>query len=94
MAAGFSRNRVNVWGSAGGEAGGNNRLRVVRGDGREEQYSFVSDLAIGPEDEVVIETANGGGWGDKSQDLPNCLFPAGTTNQQLQELGIIKRDRA
>ena len=63
LAAGFSRNRINVWGLNGGSDGGTNQIRVVRPNGQEEKYSFVSDLIIEPGDEIIIETANGGGWG-------------------------------
>ena len=63
VAAGFSRHRKSVWGLNGGAPGGTNRLRLVRASGTEESHAFVSDLEVGPGDELIIETANGGGWG-------------------------------
>jgi N-methylhydantoinase B len=63
LSAGYSRNRLPVWGSTGGEDGGTNGLSVVRADGKREDHAFVSGLAIEPGDEVLIHTANGGGWG-------------------------------
>jgi N-methylhydantoinase B len=63
LSAGYSRNRLPVWGSAGGEHGGTNGLSVIRRDGNREDHAFVSGLAIEPGDEVLIHTANGGGWG-------------------------------
>jgi len=63
LSAGFSRNRVPVWGAMQGMQGGTNRLSVIRRDERQEQYAFVSGLVIEPGDEIRIETANGGGWG-------------------------------
>jgi N-methylhydantoinase B len=63
LSAGYSRNRMPVWGSAGGQDGGTNGLSVIRRDGRREDYAFVSGLVLESGDEVLIRTANGGGWG-------------------------------
>ena len=63
LSAGYSRNRRPVWGLAGGAAGGTNGLAVSRTNGRREAHAFVSGLAIEPGDEILIGTANGGGWG-------------------------------
>lgn len=65
LSAGYSRNKQPVWGSNGGEAGGTNGFTVVRADGSSKAHAFVSGLIIEPGDEIRIETANGGGWGDK-----------------------------
>ena len=70
LAAGYSRYRNAVWGINGGGAGGNNRISVVREDGKRENYSFVSDLVVSPGDEILIETANGGGWGKAVEASP------------------------
>lgn len=63
LSAGYSRNRIPVWGLNGGEAGGTNGLSVFRQNGAREDYAFVSGLVIEPGDEILIRTANGGGWG-------------------------------
>ena len=63
LSAGYSRNRVPVWGLAGGQAGGTNGLSIRRRDGTRSDHSFVSGVALAPGDEVLIGTANGGGWG-------------------------------
>ncbi len=63
LSAGYSRNRQPVWGSNGGEDGGTNGLSVVSASGSRRHYVFASGVAIEPEDEIVINTANGGGWG-------------------------------
>ncbi|MDW6022589.1 hydantoinase B/oxoprolinase family protein [Mesorhizobium sp. BAC0120] len=63
LSAGYSRNRLPVWGSAGGEDGGTNGLSVIRRGGKREDHAFVSGLVVEPGDEVLIHTANGGGWG-------------------------------
>lgn len=65
LSAGYSRNRIPVWGSNGGGAGGTNGLSVIRRDGDREDYSFASGVVIDPGDEIRITTANGGGWGRK-----------------------------
>ena len=63
LSAGYSRNRIPAWGSAGGGPGGTNSLSVVRADGTLEDYAFVSGLLLEPGDEIRITTANGGAWG-------------------------------
>jgi N-methylhydantoinase B len=63
LSAGYSRHRKPVWGLAGGGNGGTNGLAVARGNGEREVYAFVSGLVVEPGDEILIGTANGGGWG-------------------------------
>jgi N-methylhydantoinase B len=63
LSAGYSRNRRPVWGLKGGADGGTNGLCVIRSDGQRQEVAFASGLAIEPGDEIVIHTANGGGWG-------------------------------
>lgn len=63
LSAGYSRNRIPVWGSNGGEEGGTNGIAVVKADGTRSDFSFVSGLKLEPGDHVVVRTANGGGWG-------------------------------
>ena len=63
LSAGYSRHRQPVWGLNGGNPGGTNGLTVFRSDGKREDYAFVSGLVIEPGDEILIRTANGGGWG-------------------------------
>ena len=49
--------------SAGGSAGGTNGLTLIRRDGEILPISYASGVMIEPGDEIVISTANGGGWG-------------------------------
>ena len=63
LSAGYSRNRVPVWGLDGGEPGGTNGFAVQRRDGTREERAFASGVALEPGDEILIHTANGGGWG-------------------------------
>ncbi|MEZ5812182.1 MAG: hydantoinase B/oxoprolinase family protein [Rhizobiaceae bacterium] len=65
LSAGYSRNRLPVWGSNGGETGGRNAISVVKAGSGTSDYAFVSGLAIEPGDEILVRTANGGGWGSK-----------------------------
>ncbi len=63
LSAGYSRNRIPAWGLNGGEAGGTNGLSVRRARGTCEDYAFASGVTIEPGDEILVHTANGGGWG-------------------------------
>lgn len=63
LSAGYSRNKQPVWGSNGGSAGGTNGISVDHQNGSSVDYSYVSGLVINPGDEILIQTANGGGWG-------------------------------
>ncbi|WP_127523715.1 hydantoinase B/oxoprolinase family protein [Mesorhizobium sp. Z1-4] len=63
LSAGYSRNRVPVWGSNGGADGGTNSIAVLRRDGERKSYSFASGLNLAAGDRVLVSTANGGGWG-------------------------------
>ena len=64
LSAGYSRNRIPAWGLNGGGDGGTNGIAVVRSGGAREDYAFVSGLVIEPGDEILVSTANGGGWGE------------------------------
>ena len=63
VSVGYSRNKYPVWGSNGGLPGGKNKFIVKKGSDDPLSYSFVSELKVEEGDEIVIETANGGGWG-------------------------------
>jgi len=65
LSAGYSRHVHPVWGSAGGGDGGRNGIAVQR-QGARTDYAFVSGLQLLPGDEILIDTANGGGWGKPS----------------------------
>ena len=78
LSAGYSHTRVPVWGAAGGGAGGLNRIAVRRRDGAEEDFTFASGIRIDPGDALLIETANGGGWGAQT--------PRNKTNKDQSDL--------
>lgn len=62
LSAGYTRNRMPVWGLLGGGDGGRNSLSVVRSNGDRQEFAFASGVVVEPGDEIVISTANGGGW--------------------------------
>ncbi|QDY99025.1 hydantoinase B/oxoprolinase family protein [Nitratireductor mangrovi] len=66
MSAGYSRARQPVWGANGGDAGGVNGLSVIHTDGSRDDYTFASGVRLEPGDEILVGTANGGGWGSVS----------------------------
>jgi len=63
LSAGYSRNRHPVWGANGGEPGGTNGITVCSARSGRTDYDYISGVAIEPGDEILIRTANGGGWG-------------------------------
>ncbi|MGV8853049.1 MAG: hydantoinase B/oxoprolinase family protein [Devosia sp.] len=63
LSAGYSRNRNPVWGLAGGSHGGTNGMTIVRRNGEKLAIAFASGVSVLPGDEILISTANGGGWG-------------------------------
>ncbi|MEX3010139.1 hydantoinase B/oxoprolinase family protein [Hoeflea sp. TYP-13] len=63
LSAGYSRNRIPVWGLEGGENGGTNGFALVHANGAREERAFASGVALKAGDKILINTANGGGWG-------------------------------
>ncbi len=61
LSVGFTRNRVPVWSTDAGSPGGRNAVSVRRQNDKIEQLSFASGVEVVAGDEVVIETAFGGG---------------------------------
>ncbi len=75
LSAGYSRNRIPVWGSTGGEPGGRNGIAVLRSDGKAQAYAFASGVRLHPGDSVIVSTANGGGWGAKETSVDVAKEP-------------------
>ncbi|MCY6379869.1 hydantoinase B/oxoprolinase family protein [Hoeflea prorocentri] len=65
LSAGYSRNRIPVWGLAGGQTGGTNGFAIMRGDRTREPRAFASGVELKSGDRIEIDTANGGGWGER-----------------------------
>ncbi len=69
LSAGYSRNRKPVWSLLKARNGGNNGLSVIHEDGSRDNHAFASGIVVEAGDEILIQTANGGGWGtEKSID--------------------------
>ena len=67
LTAGYTRSKFPAWSLDGGEEGSSNYVKVIRKDGSEEDYSFVSGLTMMKDDVIRIVTGNGGGLGDPKQ---------------------------
>ncbi|PYE82431.1 hydantoinase B/oxoprolinase family protein [Pseudoroseicyclus aestuarii] len=63
LSVGYSHTRVPVWGGNGGVPGGRNSVTLQRAEGGEDRFAFASGVVMRPGDALLIETANGGGWG-------------------------------
>ena len=82
LTAGYTRSKIKPWALEGGAEGSRNYVTVKRKDGSEEEYAFVSGLAVGTDDVIRITTASGGGYGDPEkrdrnavqQDIQNGLL--------------------
>ena len=60
LSAGYTRAKIPVWSNESAPVGGRNSLEVVRIDGSNEFYQFVSGLQLNKGDQICIETASGG----------------------------------
>ena len=69
LSAGFTRSKFPAWGSEGGQDGSSNYVKVIRADGTEEDFAFVSELKTARDDVIRVITGAGGGLGDpKARD--------------------------
>lgn len=64
LTAAYTRSKIKPWSLAGGNEGSGNYVEVLKTDGSEERYSFVSGLTVNTDDVIRIVTASGGGYGD------------------------------
>ena len=84
LTAGYTRSRVKPWALEGGLEGSGNYVEVLKTDGSQEIYSFVSGLPVNTDDVIRIVTASGGGYGDPKErdaasvreDVKNGLLSA------------------
>lgn len=67
LTAGYTRSKFPAWALDGGHEGSPNYVNVIRTDGTQEKYAFVSGLTMNKDDVVRIVTGNGGGLGDPKQ---------------------------
>ncbi len=71
LTAGYTRSRIKPWALEGGAEGSGNYVEVLKTDGSQEKYSFVSGLPVNTDDVIRIVTASGGGYGDPKERDPD-----------------------
>lgn len=87
LTAGYTRYVVKPWALEGANEGSGNYVDVIRPDGGEERYSFVSGLTVNTDDVIRVVTASGGGFGDPKKRDPKAVA------QDVRN-GFITADRA
>ncbi len=73
LTAGYTRSKVKPWAMEGGLEGSGNYVEVIKKDGTEERYSFVSGLSVNTDDVIRVVTASGGGYGDPRKRDPAAV---------------------
>lgn len=73
LTAGYTRSKFPPWALDGGQEGSPNYVRVIRKDGSEEKYSFVSGLVTHTDDIIRVVTGKGGGIGDPKARDPKLV---------------------
>ncbi len=70
LTAGYTRSKVKPWPLEGGNEGSGNFIEVIKTDGSEERYSFVSGLTVNTDDVIRVITSCGAGYGDPKKRNP------------------------
>ena len=94
LTAGYTRSKIKPWALEGGLEGSGNYVEVIKTDGSEERYSFVSGLTVNRDDVIRVITSCGGGYGDPQKrdaekikaDIKNELL----TLERAQEIYGVK----
>ena len=94
LTAGYTRSKIKPWALEGGLEGSGNYVEVIKTDGSEERYSFVSGLTVNRDDVIRVITSCGGGYGDPKKrdvekikaDIKNELL----TPERAQEIYGVK----
>ncbi|MDO6966422.1 hydantoinase B/oxoprolinase family protein [Rhizobium alvei] len=73
LTAGYTRSKFPPWAVDGAREGSPNYVKVIRTDGSEEDYAFVSGLTVNAGDVIRVITANGGGLGDPKDRDPELV---------------------
>ena len=84
LTAGYTRSKIKPWALKDGAEGSGNYIEVIRPDGSEQRYSFVSGLTVNCDDVIRVITSCGGGHGDPkkrdpqkvAKDIKNGLISA------------------
>jgi N-methylhydantoinase B len=94
LTAGYTRSKIKPWALEGGLEGSGNYVEVIKTDGSQERYSFVSGLTVNRDDVIRVITSCGGGYGDPKKrdaekikaDIKNELL----TLERAQEIYGVK----
>lgn len=70
LTAGYTRSKVKPWPLEGGNEGSGNFIEVLKTDGSEERYAFVSGLTVNTDDVIRVITSCGAGYGDPKKRAP------------------------
>ncbi len=73
LTAGYTRSRIKPWPLEGGAEGSGNFVEVIKADGSEKTYSFVSGLSLTTDDVVRVITSSGAGYGDPKARDPEAV---------------------
>lgn len=73
LTAGYTRSKIKPWALEGGSEGSGNFVDVIKADGSEERFSFVSGLPLTTDDVVRVVTSSGAGYGDPSLRHPDAV---------------------
>lgn len=87
LTIGLTRARIKPWALEGGNEGSNNYATVLRKNGEEERYAFISGLRVDKDEVIRIVTGSGGGFGDPKQRDPDMV------REDIKN-GLISRERA
>jgi len=94
LTAGYTRSKIKPWALEGGLEGSGNYVEVIKTDGSQERYSFVSGLTVNRDDVIRVITSCGGGYGNPKKrdaekikaDIKNELL----TLERAQEIYGVK----
>ncbi len=73
LTAGYTRSKIKPWALQNGAEGSSNYVEVLKTDGTQQRYSFVSGLSVNTDDVIRIVTASGGGYGDPAHRDPQSV---------------------
>jgi N-methylhydantoinase B len=64
LTAGYTRSKIKPWSLENGVEGSGNFVEVIKADGHQETYSFVSGMSVKTDDVIRVITSSGAGCGD------------------------------
>lgn len=73
LTAGYTRSKIKPWALEKGREGSGNCVEVLKADGSQESYSFVSGLGLTTDDVVRVITSSGAGYGDPKKRDPHAV---------------------